>query len=70
MSKHIGPIRVALYAARRGSAAKFADVEAGKADWIAPGRCATPTPFGGLAQALFSQGVREHEIRWMREHGN
>jgi len=36
VGKHIGPIRVALYAARRGGARKFADVEAGKADWIAP----------------------------------
>jgi DNA-binding transcriptional LysR family regulator len=32
----IGPIRVALYAARRGGARKFADVEAGRCDWIAP----------------------------------
>lgn len=36
VGKHIGPIRVALYAARKGSARKFADVEAGKADWVAP----------------------------------
>lgn len=36
VGKHIGPIRVALYAAKRGGVRKFADVEAGKADWIAP----------------------------------
>jgi len=36
VGKHIGPIRVALYAAKRGGARKFADVGAGKADWIAP----------------------------------
>ena len=36
VGKHIGPIRVALYAAKRGGTRKFADVEAGKADWIAP----------------------------------
>lgn len=36
VGKHIGPIRVALYAARRGDARKFSDVEAGKAAWIAP----------------------------------
>ena len=36
VGKHIGPIRVALYAAKRGSARKFADVDAGKADWVAP----------------------------------
>jgi DNA-binding transcriptional LysR family regulator len=36
VGKHIGPIRVALYAAKRGGVRTFADVEAGKADWIAP----------------------------------
>jgi DNA-binding transcriptional LysR family regulator len=36
VGKQIGPIRVALYAAKRGSARKLADVEAGLADWIAP----------------------------------
>ena len=36
VGKHIGPIRVALYAAKRGSARQFADVDAGKADWVAP----------------------------------
>ncbi|KQV96942.1 LysR family transcriptional regulator [Rhizobacter sp. Root1221] len=36
VGKHLGPIRVALYAAKKGSARKFADVQAGQADWIAP----------------------------------
>jgi DNA-binding transcriptional LysR family regulator len=36
VGKRVGPIRVALYAAKKGSARKFADVEAGQADWIAP----------------------------------
>jgi DNA-binding transcriptional LysR family regulator len=36
VGKHIGPIRVALYAAKRGGLRKFADVEAGQADWVAP----------------------------------
>jgi DNA-binding transcriptional LysR family regulator len=36
VGKQIGPIRVALYAAKRGGARKFADVQAGQADWIAP----------------------------------
>jgi DNA-binding transcriptional LysR family regulator len=36
VGKHIGPIRVALYAAKRGGVRKLADVEAGKSDWIAP----------------------------------
>jgi DNA-binding transcriptional LysR family regulator len=36
VGKHVGPIRVALYAAKRGGVRKFVDVEAGKSDWIAP----------------------------------
>jgi DNA-binding transcriptional LysR family regulator len=36
VGKHIGPIRVALYAAKKGGVRKFADVEEGKSDWIAP----------------------------------
>ena len=36
VGRHLGPIRVALYAAKKGGARKLADVEAGKADWIAP----------------------------------
>jgi DNA-binding transcriptional LysR family regulator len=36
VGKHIGPIRVALYAAKKGSIKRFEQVQAGKADWIAP----------------------------------
>jgi len=36
VGKQIGPIRVALYTARKGGTRKFADVQAGLADWIAP----------------------------------
>ncbi|HEX3140605.1 MAG TPA: LysR family transcriptional regulator [Rhizobacter sp.] len=36
VGRRIGPIRVALYAAKRGRGCKFADVEEGKSDWIAP----------------------------------
>ncbi len=36
VGKQIGPIRVALYAARKGGARRLADVEAGRADWVAP----------------------------------
>jgi DNA-binding transcriptional LysR family regulator len=36
VGKRIGPVRVALYAARRGSVRTWADVEAGHPDWIAP----------------------------------
>ena len=36
VGKQIGLVRVAVYAARRGGVRRFADVESGKADWIAP----------------------------------
>ena len=36
VGKHVGPIRVALYAAKKGGVRRFADVEAGESDWIAP----------------------------------
>lgn len=36
VGRRVGPIRVALYAAAKGGVRAFADVEAGKADWIAP----------------------------------
>ncbi len=36
VGKQIGPIRVAVYAAKRGDARTFADVTAGRCDWIAP----------------------------------
>lgn len=36
VGKRVGPIRVALYAARRGPVRHLSEVEAGHADWIAP----------------------------------
>ncbi|WP_428421108.1 LysR family transcriptional regulator [Methylibium sp.] len=36
VGKHVGPIRVALFAAKKGPVRRFADVEAGKAQWVAP----------------------------------
>lgn len=36
VGKQIGPIRVALYAARRGGVRRFSEVQAGASDWIAP----------------------------------
>ena len=36
VGKIIGPIRVSLYAAKKGGVRKFTDVEAGNSDWIAP----------------------------------
>ncbi|CAN5240573.1 LysR family transcriptional regulator [soil metagenome] len=36
VGKHVGPIRVALYAAKKGPIKRFEQVQAGKADWIAP----------------------------------
>lgn len=36
VGKHIGPIRVALYASKASGIRRYQDVEAGKAAWIAP----------------------------------
>jgi DNA-binding transcriptional LysR family regulator len=36
VGKHVGPIRVALFAAKKGAIKRYADVEAGKASWVAP----------------------------------
>lgn len=36
VGKHVGPIRVALFAAKKGTVRRFQDVQAGKAEWIAP----------------------------------
>jgi DNA-binding transcriptional LysR family regulator len=36
VGKQIGPIRVALYTARRGGVRRFSDVQASGCDWIAP----------------------------------
>jgi len=36
VGKHVGPVRVALYAAKASSIRRYADVQAGKAAWIAP----------------------------------
>ena len=36
VGKQVGPIRVALYGAKRGGMRRFTDADAGKADWIAP----------------------------------
>jgi DNA-binding transcriptional LysR family regulator len=36
VGKQVGPIRVAVYAARKGGPRSFGDVENGRVDWIAP----------------------------------
>jgi DNA-binding transcriptional LysR family regulator len=36
VGRQIGPIRVALYTARRGGVRRFSDVQSGACDWIAP----------------------------------
>lgn len=36
VGKHLGPIRVALFTARKGGVKRHAEVEAGEAAWIAP----------------------------------
>jgi DNA-binding transcriptional LysR family regulator len=36
VGRHVGPIRVALYTARKGPVKRYDDVQAGRAAWIAP----------------------------------
>lgn len=36
VGKPLGPIKVALFSARKGAIKRYADVEAGKATWVAP----------------------------------
>jgi DNA-binding transcriptional LysR family regulator len=36
VGRPLGPIRVAIYAARRGAPKRFDDAQAGRVDWIAP----------------------------------
>lgn len=36
VGKHVGPIRVALFAAKKGPIKRYEDVEAGKAAWVTP----------------------------------
>jgi DNA-binding transcriptional LysR family regulator len=36
VGRHVGPIRMALYAAKKGVVRRYADVQADKAPWVAP----------------------------------
>ncbi len=36
VGKHVGPIRVALFSAKKGPIKRYTDVEGGKASWVAP----------------------------------
>lgn len=36
VGKHVGPIRVALFAAKKGPIKRYSEVEGGKASWVAP----------------------------------
>ncbi|MEO8059939.1 MAG: LysR family transcriptional regulator [Burkholderiales bacterium] len=36
VGKHVGPIRVALYSAKKGPVKRYSEVEGGKASWVAP----------------------------------
>ena len=56
VGKALGPIRVAVFAAAQGEIESYADVEAGKAAWIAPGRRPARAPLGAVAQTALSQG--------------
>lgn len=62
VGKHIGPIRVALYAAKRGGVRKFSDVQAGKADWIAPDDALPDHPSVVWRKRHFSKVVPRYRV--------
>lgn len=62
VGRQIGPIRVALYAARRGGVRKVADVEAGKADWIAPDDALPEHPSVVWRKRRFPKAVSRYRV--------
>lgn len=62
VGKHIGPIRVALYAAKRGGVRKLADVEAGKSDWIAPDDALPDHPSVVWRKRRFPKAVPRYRV--------
>jgi DNA-binding transcriptional LysR family regulator len=62
VGKHIGPIRVALYAAKRGGVRKFAEVEAGKSDWIAPDDALPEHPSVVWRKRRFPKAVPRYRV--------
>lgn len=62
VGKNVGPIRVALYAARRGAVRSFAEVESGRADWIAPDDALPEHPSVVWRRRRFPKAVPRYRV--------
>lgn len=62
VGKPIGPIRVALYAARRGGVRRLAEVEAGQSDWIAPDDALPEHPSVVWRKRRFPKAVPRYRV--------
>lgn len=62
VGKRVGPIRVALYAARKGGVRRFAEVESGKSDWIAPDDALPEHPSVVWRKRRFPKAVPRYRV--------
>lgn len=62
VGKQVGPIRVALYAARKGGVRQFAEVESGKSDWIAPDDALPEHPSVVWRKRRFPKAVPRYRV--------
>jgi DNA-binding transcriptional LysR family regulator len=62
VGKAVGPIRVALFAARRGPVKRMADVEAGRAAWIAPDDALPEHPSVAWRKRRFPKAVPTYRV--------
>ena len=62
VGKQVGPIRVAVYAARKGGVRRFAEVEAGKSDWIAPDDALPEHPSVVWLKRRFPKAVPRYRV--------
>jgi DNA-binding transcriptional LysR family regulator len=62
VGKQVGPIRVALYAARKGGVRRFAEVESGKSDWIAPDDALPEHPSVIWRKCRFPKAVPRYRV--------
>lgn len=62
VGRRLGPIRVAVYAARRGSVRRFAQVEAGQADWVAPDDALPEHPSVVWRRRHFPKAVARYRV--------
>ncbi len=62
VGKHVGPIRVALFSAKRGGVKRYADVEEGKSLWIAPDDALPEHPSVVWRKRHFPKAVASYRV--------